>query len=702
MTDTWTTTRRYYDVNLGDDGQSVRTVDGASVTASLEQLTTVCEFALLDRPAVTPASGVPCAVKLVEIADTEYRHLFAGTLNIRDTEAFPHDLRLIATDPLSLLRGTADGNHLLTGMTDGEAVEFVLTELGIAFDSADIQDAGYVLGGRADVFWSGGETGAAVIAELDRVLGMKTLCIQDGRVVRFAYDLAPDAGDIQTTYAAGTDTTISRVRRTLGDRDRIQNVWNVRGVSAECLHADGVTTCSCTPYARREADHPALGAGVRVQGQSFQSDVIQDEALALAVATRLMRWHNREPDELVIETRDDPDVHPGSVVGVTDDTYGIDLSADPYCVRLVERRSGRMTLTCVGGAAGATGTGTSGVEQRCNETSVAVDWPGTFTPPTISVPPFPAPSFAWDPDFGIGSPDFNFGFDFDPNLGGIGFDLDLTTPFDFGWTLNSRHPAFPPPSSIETCEGLTGTALDDCCDEVCDGLAPNAYEACQIACQAGGGGPASCEDCEDVEGLQARAACEMEFCEDGHDAIGQLDCWEEDDPPMDTTTAGLRFGYAGTGHYPCLEIEPDRSFEVTVAFRFLVADGQLNVFLREADPAGAGWGVWADCLVFQSGVDPGDDVLWLGVGSGSVTAIEDGPPYPDNADDCLLTLAYDHEDGSMTASLDIEGVTTAVVTDDSAGDGQFDPMVVGVQALDFDGSGGSLVQIDALSLRYTD
>jgi hypothetical protein len=106
----------------------------------------------------------------------------------------------------------------------------------------------------------------------------------------------------------------------------------------------------------------------------------------------MMRWYNRQPDTLTVQSLNDPNVNCGSVIGVKDEAYGIDLTADadetPYLILTIDRRGDEMTLNCLGGAAGDTGTITSGVEKVCNATSTAAfDTPPAFTPPTIMVPP---------------------------------------------------------------------------------------------------------------------------------------------------------------------------------------------------------------------------------------------------------------------------------------------------------------------------
>jgi hypothetical protein len=197
-----------------------------------------------------------------------------------------------------------------------------------------------------------------------------------------------------------------RIGRRLGGKDQIQNRWEVRGVEYK---SGG---CDLQPWALATGSNPRLGATQRVSRQSFQSDIIQSSRLARMVARRLMRWYNREGDEVTIETLNDPDITPGRVIGVRDAVYGIGLAAlAPYTVVTIDRQGSFMTLTCVGGAAGNVGTITGGLDRKCNKTTT--EEPDVLEPlpdPTVSEPPEvpEEPYLPGDPhpiDPGTGMPD---------------------------------------------------------------------------------------------------------------------------------------------------------------------------------------------------------------------------------------------------------------------------------------------------------
>lgn len=348
-------------------------------------ITNVLDVELAEEP--TLGTNETAALALIERNALTITEQFLGRVNHVGGQSYPNRVVLTCTGPLARLRRVPTFDHDLTTMTDGEAVEHVLDQCNIDFDPADIQDAGYVIGTIEPYFWLKDQPGSEVIAEIDRVMGMATIEIGAGRVIRFAYDRAPADADIGVTYTRGIDAEFWRNQRDRGDLDAIVNVWQVSGLSY--THADG---CSRSIWARAEGDNADLGAGVRNRAGRFTSDLIQDTALAEAVAERMMRWYNRQPDELTVVALNDINVMPGQVIGAKDIAYGVDLDDDadetPYLVLTADRRGDETTLNCVGGAAGAIGTITSGVEKICNQTSTATfDSPPAFTPPTIGVPP---------------------------------------------------------------------------------------------------------------------------------------------------------------------------------------------------------------------------------------------------------------------------------------------------------------------------
>lgn len=372
------------------DGDVIQTIGDVTQTQQLEAWTTVVtEFQPVGEPTLTP--NMPVHIDQVDFINDERIAQFGGFLNIKGGVGQPRNVVLQAQGPMQRLRRVATSDHVLStfesSVSDGVCVKYVLDQCNVPYDDADIADAEYILGDKVDVIWRKDQPGWAIIRELDQVFGMATLEIGDGRVVRFPYDKAPSSDFAYRTYTKGSDADFFYDERHLWDNDQVQNSWVVTGATWQ------TSKCDYTVWARASAANDAFESDtVRVASQPFQSDIIQDEALAREVAKRMMRWYNRQPDVVRIDVLNDPNINPGSVVILVDSTFGIDHSiAAPYLVLTVDRSGRNMSLNCIGGAAGDEGTVTSGVEKRCNKTTSDVDVPGSFTPLDIGAIPITDP-----------------------------------------------------------------------------------------------------------------------------------------------------------------------------------------------------------------------------------------------------------------------------------------------------------------------
>jgi hypothetical protein len=266
--------------------------------------------------------------------------------------------------------------------------------------------AGYVLGAVTDLHWIEGVTGAQILTEFNQVFGTALVTVGNNRVIRFRYDLPPTDGTGKyRDFHKGVDADWAAHHRAHGDRDQIQNFWSIRGASYPC-GSGSPPACTCQSWSRSIDGNAQLGGNhIRVTQQSVTSDIIQDEALAEFVVRRQMRMTNRLPDTATVEAVNDPNVHPGTKVGLIDHTYGINTEALRLCTTQgVDRTGNGMTLALVCGDPGDEGTVTHGVEKVCNDTHADVDVPGSFDPPDFDFPPIdvgvsfdPVDLFPFDP-----------------------------------------------------------------------------------------------------------------------------------------------------------------------------------------------------------------------------------------------------------------------------------------------------------------
>ena len=429
------------------------------------------------------APGAAASLYLVDRATGAAVPQLGGRLDERDVEVRPYRQDYILLGRLAALREVPEADiDVFTGQTDGWAIRYVLNFCGISHSADDIADMGYPLGARQRIKWLKNVTAWQFISELDRVMSCKTMEVGDGRVVRVRYTLVPNLADAVEEFSRGdldSDLYHGGGRR-VGKADDIRNAVEVRGVSYECGEDNG---CRCTPYANAYADHPLLGAGRRSEPLAISSPVIQDAGIAELVATDAMHARNRPHDTIRIRCPNNPNLTICKVVAFRETADGMLLpSLAPYQITSIQRTGNRMVFEAVGGAAGAVGTLTSGIEKVCGpdlgsfpdpdpwdgsfpDPGVPGSWPGgEFPGPPyppdiggISVPEFPDAEF---PDMPGGSlPDF-------PGGGGISIPHQ-------GPVWPPPPPPPPPPPEEPLLE----------CDDECAGLGPNAREACQIECR---------------------------------------------------------------------------------------------------------------------------------------------------------------------------------------------------------------------------
>jgi hypothetical protein len=322
-----------------------------------------------------PLIGQPVTIDQVDLGAlpgaNNMRRQFTGRISAHQASGFPHQQTVRCVGKLALLRKRRQGtDYSLTGKTDIQAVKDLLTLCGVSYTASDIGGWGYQLGQIKPVYWRVGQQAIEVISELDRVFACATIELGNGRIVRFPYSKVPadyasgqyGAYNVQWRFIAGQDNVFFyNDERSRGAIDDIQNYWRVEG-----LRWTDSSNCERQIIAEAVADHPIYGAGFTAGPETFQSDFIQTEALAKAIAIRLMRWTNRIPDVVRIETANIATITPGDLISVLDPAQSLDLSTERvFVVTSVEREGDFMTIEAVGGDAGATGTVTSQIEVCC-------------------------------------------------------------------------------------------------------------------------------------------------------------------------------------------------------------------------------------------------------------------------------------------------------------------------------------------------
>jgi hypothetical protein len=385
----WVFERSHIRVKI--NGTVVPTLEDVSLDEHLGDLSRTAEFTIAALVEPRPVESDVIYIDLIDGDAALYWTLFAGTINNVDIESdgAGNDFSFIITavDQLELLRATKKGGDMaLDGLTGGEIWKAVAEYCGVLYDNDDIADTGFVFGQHAPLTWKDDSStaGAAIIQEIDEVEGMKTMTVGPNRVIRFPVDWTPDGSStLYRSYLKSSSADFGKHHRSTGDRDAIQNVWRVEGAAVDS--ADG--SCTSTPWAYASHGNAQIGRRTRQPEQSFSSDFVQDTTLAEAIATRLMERYNREPDTAGLAMVIDPNLHPGCVVRLVDDTYGIDADGRRCLVTDVQRAGFSMSADLICGAAGATGTVTSGVDTVCGDDHSDTDWDDDYPDTPATYPP---------------------------------------------------------------------------------------------------------------------------------------------------------------------------------------------------------------------------------------------------------------------------------------------------------------------------
>jgi hypothetical protein len=389
---TWTPATQLMAVYLvdGEDLTPLPVVAGSlSITGSLDDLCRVCSFSLAGQPDPRPECGDTVLVRYYDFDASLMYDVYGGRLNRPDTESDPWGQDHTASDQLEKLRRTKRGGDMAlsgAGRTEGDAVKLILDYCGITYDDADVADAGYVLGLEEPVAWhdDGSTSGAAMVAEFDRVFGMKTMTVGNNRVVRIPYDPTPAASTgAYRTLTKGETADWGRHHRGGGTRDDVVNAWKVAGATIQVSDQ-----CTATVWADAYDAVTELGPRVRTADGTFQSDLIQSEDLAEAVVRRLMRINNRIGEAGSATLGNDPNVYPGTKLHLVDPTYGIGATPRYATVTSYRWSFPTLELDFVAGPPGDEGTVTHGVDKVCNDSHTEIDIPGGgFDFPPFDFPP---------------------------------------------------------------------------------------------------------------------------------------------------------------------------------------------------------------------------------------------------------------------------------------------------------------------------
>lgn len=391
----WTPVTTAMVVYLGDpdDADILPIVPGSlTISGNMQDLCRVASFSLAGQPDPRPQRSNSIVIRYLDFDAELQFDVFGGRLQRPDTESDPWGQVHVASDTLEKTRRTKRGGDMAlsgSGRTEGDAYKLILDYCDIDYDPADIADSGYVIGLEEALKWhdDGSTSAAAMLTDFDRVFGMKLMTIGNNRVVRIPYDPTPDDDTgVYRTFTKGTNVDWGKHHRGGGTRDDVVNVWKVTGASIQINDA-----CTATTWADAYDSVTELGPNVRPADGTFQSDLIQSEDLAEAIARRQMRMFNRVAEIGSGTIVGDPNIYPCTKIKLHDTTYGIGANPRYATITSYSWTFPSLSFEFVAGPAGDEGSVTHGVDKICNDDHSDIDIPGDgFDFPTFDFPPIDA------------------------------------------------------------------------------------------------------------------------------------------------------------------------------------------------------------------------------------------------------------------------------------------------------------------------
>lgn len=236
--------------------------------------------------------------------------VFRGELSGVSWAHFPAGISLDARSILARVEMKwAGGDYEYTSQDDAAVIRNLLEKYGIPNTEANIELSGWTLGEIQPVPFVNGDTGQSLIAQIDELAGYRTFTIASGVVLRrrISGKAGPSAA---WNFKRGVDIISAKRMRTL---DGVVNHAIVRGLTYEDLE---VVQEASAPNAY--IPNPPGEAAYETQ-----SDLVETDAKALEIATRIVADRNRRPERLELQVIGNPLIQPGATIQVDHSDLGV-------------------------------------------------------------------------------------------------------------------------------------------------------------------------------------------------------------------------------------------------------------------------------------------------------------------------------------------------------------------------------------------
>lgn len=232
--------------------------------------------------------------------------IFGGEVNQVDWEYAPGLVKIVCRDLLARTRLEWGGDEYeYTSQDDAAVIRNLLEKMGIPSSAASIESSSWTLGTVESLILKEGVAPYSLIAPIDDLAGYRTYSLTTGVIVRRRISGVPGASG-SLTFSKGVNIlTNARRSRT---RDGIVNRVIVTGVDYEGLTVGG------PGVGEASAPNPYIPNPPGYITESIQSNLVEDDAKALEIATRRVSDKNRRPEGLDFQIPFDPRAQPGMTV----------------------------------------------------------------------------------------------------------------------------------------------------------------------------------------------------------------------------------------------------------------------------------------------------------------------------------------------------------------------------------------------------
>ena len=327
-------------------GGPVPNVIGVDTSAGVSQINAQAVVHLTSRPG-SAVEGATCEIWAGYDGHTDI--VFKGELDGTSWEYFPGVVSLPARDLLARTRYDWGGDdRTYTSEDDAAIIQNLVEAMGIPSSQTHIESSSWTMGVVEPVTAPAGRAFWPLIEEIDRLAGFRTYTDRAGVIRRYSVSGNVGVGSA-FSYAEGDNIIKVTRRRTL---DGIVNKCIVTGITYEGLSVGG------PGVGEAFADNPFVPDPPRYITLAIQSNLVEDDAKALEIATRMVADKNVRPETLELEVPGEATIQPLSILSVAHSD--IEISSGRLIVDRVQHSirgaSWRTTITTLGGNVNATAT----------------------------------------------------------------------------------------------------------------------------------------------------------------------------------------------------------------------------------------------------------------------------------------------------------------------------------------------------------